>query len=330
MPLFCLPSGDVLSNVDGKRERREMFTKAEMFSTREAPWMRLGELAEEPVTAGEAAQMGGMNFTVSKRPTSFMDSHGVWKTAPNRMAIVRDDNDQFIDTVGKGYEILQFNEAFDFMDSINPRYVAAGTLKGGNQGFLVVKPELEFAPAGDAHELFVILRTSHDRSRGVEVALMPLRGRCMNQLSLRSFTRGARSRWSIRHTKFMHERLDIAGDTIKRTFDYRNEYERIVKRLVDYEPSEVKARRLVENNVPGGGKRREEMVDSILYDWQENTETVGYNGTAWGLVNSVSEFMDWRTKGAKTNSESRFLSALNGASYRALNSMTRSCLELAV
>ena len=41
----------------------------------------------------------------------------------------------------------------------------------------------------DPHDLYGVLRTSHDLSRATEVMVMPLRGRCMNQLTLHSFSR---------------------------------------------------------------------------------------------------------------------------------------------
>lgn len=300
-----------------------------VFTTREVPWMKLGKLVEQPQTAAEAMQMANLDFTVSKLDAGFMTADGVWKPVGNRKAIVRDDTKEFFEFVSPEYEIFQYAEAFDFMDTIKPRYVAAGSLKGGRQAFLVVEPDRPSVTVGgdDKHDIFVVLRTSHDRSRAIEVALMPLRYRCMNQLTLRSFTSDAKYRWSISHTKSAREKLHQAQQVMAQLDEYTTEFQRLAERLMRSRPNEDEARKILKQYVTPWAKGQDEVIDTIIHSWRENVETVGFNDTSWGLVSAVSDYYDWgRSRGTP---ESRFLNAVQGITHTTLNNITRELVQLA-
>lgn len=288
------------------------------FSTRTAPWMTLGALVDEPPTAAEAAQLGGLDFDIALRPAGFRNSKGNWQRTPNRLAVVREDTEDVFEYVSERYEPLQYREAFDFMDTISPRYVAAGSIQGGRQGFLVVQPEKGIAPAEDDIEMFVVLRTSHDRSRGIEVAFMPLRGRCMNQLALKSFTSDAEQRWSIPHVKTLHDKLAEANRTLSRLGRYTEEYQHTVELLMDRTVSREGAFNILDRVIKNGGKKRDDVITQVLDLFEHDTERVGFNGTAWGLINAVSEYLDWQQP-SRGGVEHKFTRALGGYTFQAVN-----------
>lgn len=300
-----------------------------MFSTREVPWMTLGKLVNRPQTAAEAMKIAGLGFTVSKRQAGYFDGEGAWRFSEHRVAIVRDDTGEDYEYVSPDYEVFQYSEAFDFMDAIRPLYVAAGPLKSGRQAFLVVEPERPTFTIGgdDKHEMFAILRTSHDRSRAIEVSLMALRGRCMNQLTLSSFGRGAEYRWSIPHTRSAREKLIEAQRVMTQIDKYTTEFQHLAERLMRSRPGENEVRPILAKYVTPWAKKQDEVLDTILHLWHEDTERVGFNDTSWGLINAVSEHFDWgRTRGTP---ESRFLNAVQGITHTTLNRVTKELLALA-
>jgi len=246
-----------------------------------------------------------------------------WAGIDDRVAIVRDDTGQPLSIVSKGYPILQFGEAFDFMDSAvngsDTRYVAAGALRGGRQGFMVVRApdavQRNVMDGDDPHEFFVVLRTSHDRTRGCEIMIMPLRGRCMNQLTLSSFSKGVPNRWSVRHTSTMTEKLAEAKDALTKLGDYTKRFDEVVTKLVTVKLTETQAREVL-TKVETQRAKTDDKIDSILHLWNE-AATVGFAGTGWGLVNSVSDYYDWGRSGGSP--ESRFVAALEGQTYKAVN-----------
>jgi hypothetical protein len=148
----------------------------------------------------------------------------------------------------------------------------------------------------------------------------------MNQLTLRSFSKDANYRWSIKHTSTMHGKLKEAQNSLARLVTYKARFEAIAARLVEVDVTEDKARNMLKIVIPmpiGKTERTEQQwtdrIDSIVQLWQ-TSPTVAYAGTGWGLLNAVSEHYEWcRTGGT---AESRFLNALEGETHKKINKMT--------
>jgi phage/plasmid-like protein (TIGR03299 family) len=289
------------------------------FSAREVPWMKLGKLIDEPVTAAEAIKLAGLDFTVSARPIAFLDTAGKWVAFENKNAIVNDETGHPLGIMSDGYQMLQYSEAFDFMDAISPHYVAGGSLKGGRQGFLVVKAPTN-AGSGlkkiDPHDFFIVLRTSHDGTRAVEASVMSLRRKCMNQLTLKTFAKDARYRWSVKHTKTMAAKLAEAQSAIMKLDAYSKAYAELVDRMSHMKVTEDRAVETLKFVLPNRPKR-DEQIQRITHAWMYDTDHVGFGGTGWGLVNAVSEYFDWGRTGGTP--ESRFLGAIEGQTHAAIN-----------
>lgn len=288
------------------------------FTTRELPWMKLGAIIDDPsVTAHEAARLGGIDFEVEFRQSAFRGTDGKsWITVPNRHALVRKDRPVFFDYVSSVYAIVQYADAFDFMDQVNPRYVAAGALNGGRQGFMVVQFEghesLDPAPRdqSDPHDLYVILRTSHDRSRGLEVAVLPLRNRCMNQLGLALNTFGVKQRWSIKHVGEPLTKLKTAQDTLTKTASYVTAFETAVRQLTSVNVSRDDTRIILKRVLPNR-PRRDAQISAIEAAFGDSPY-VGFGGTGWGLVNAVSEYFEHGRDAGTRTAQSRFTDGFEG------------------
>jgi len=324
------------------------------FTDRQVPWMKLGKTVDNPLTAKEAAEQGGLNFTVSAHNVYFTcdkvvdtvgiegDTQGVednlipncLRKMTNRRVIVRDDTLEPLSIVSSGYPILQYHEAFDFMDSAvekmgaeGARYVAAGSLKGGRQGFMVVRLpdhlQVNVLDGNDPHEMFAVLRTSMDLTRAVEVMAMPLRGKCMNQLTLTSFAANVPHRWSVPHTSTMSAKLAIAHESLVKLSAYTTRFNEIATRLAGIKLNDEQCRVVLSAVVPKHNKKVDEVIDVII-EKMHHAPTVGWSGTGWGLVNAVSEHYDWRPTGT---SESKFLNALQGVTHKVINKTTAHILS---
>lgn len=289
-------------------------------STREVPWMTLGHLVDEPMSVEEAIKLSGLDFTVSLRPIQRRLKDGTWAESKHRVMVTADDTDEEFDIVSADYSVLQYGEAFDFLAQINPKIAAAGTLKGRRQGFMVVQlpdlPELDMLELpDDPHDLFVVTRTSHDRSRAVEVAVMPLRRRCMNELGVRSFTHNAHQRWAVHHIGNVTEKLHSAEQLIQRTKAYAAEFVNTANRLhavvLDTEDGRKILKRVVRDTVT-----QDDTINKILDMWHTR-ESVGFVGSGWGLFNAVSEYYEWERKGG--TAQSQFLGVIEGQTRKALD-----------
>lgn len=289
------------------------------FSSRVAPWMKLGKIVDGIVTAAEAAKLGGIDFDV--REDALYSAHKEEGKPPKftkiegRKVLVREDTGQWLGIVSKDYPVVQYGEAFDFMEGVSPRFVAAGSLRGGKQGFMVVQTDVNIK-IGDQHDLFAVLRTSHDCSRAVEVMVMPLRDKCMNQLTLRSFVKGVDHRWAVTHTGDVKSKLAAAATSLKKLGAYARAYESNAQRLQSIKVSDEVANETLRRVLPDRPKRPE-VIQHIISNYHNRPETVGFEGTGWGLVNAVSEYFEWDR--ALGTPESRFLAALQGQTHNAIN-----------
>lgn len=296
-----------------------------MFSTREVPWMRLGKLETNPLNAEDAAREAGLDFTVSLRDIQFNTNPGAdvaqWERMGSRKMVVRDDTNLPFDVVSDDYSILQYSEAFDFLSQIDPKFVAAGSIKDGKQAFMVIQmPEFKIenaADGNDPHDLYAIIRSSHDRSRAVEVMCMPLRGRCMNQMGLRLYGTDI-NRWAVKHVGDLSKKLHQAHTMVERVADYGRGYEKLTQRLVVQDVTVTNGEEILKR-VIRSSPRQEDAISRILTMWQTR-ETVGYAGTGWGLVNAVSEYFDWERSGG--SAQSRLLGAMEGQTFNAINRTT--------
>lgn len=301
------------------------------FTTRTVPWMKMGQLEDTAKTAAEAAKLGGIDFPVLEAPVYFMTKQDGkpprYTKVEDRKAIVREDTGDWLSIVGKRYPIIQYGEAFDFMDSVSPDFVAAGSLRKGRQAFMVVKSPASITPfEDDPHELFAVLRTSHDCSRGLEVMVMPLRGRCMNQLTLKSFRAGVKHRWVVTHTGDVKAKLAAAQDSMLRIDKYAAAYVDNAQRLAAVKISDDSATDILTNILPNR-PQREQVVTRIISGWHARPDSIGFDGTGWGLVQAVSEYFEWDRTGG--TAESRFLAALQGQTHNAINKVTGRILSRA-
>lgn len=303
------------------------------FSARQVPWAKIGTIIDDPdVDAAGAARLGGIDFEVDLLPAGYWrpkidengNDDGEWIEEPSRRAVERRDTGEWFSYVSTDYQPVQFREAFEFMDTINPRYVAAGALSHGRQGFVVVqlpdqeRSDVEVAGEVDDHALYVVLKTSHDLSSGIKIAVTTLRDRCMNMLVLPSFDPGAPQHWSIRHVGDPHAKLREAHRTLENATRYREVFERTVVQLASVRVDSDDLRQIARRALPGRLKTRDDQVEAIV-DRFEHASTVGFNGTGWGAVNAVSEYLQWGRNTATRTAQSEFTSPLEGDTAKYIN-----------
>lgn len=305
-----------------------MIDKTRMFTTRELPWMRLGTVIDDPhVTSAEAIKLAGLDFEVALDPiervqvTTGEGGQVVARhTIPDRFAVTRRDTGVTLDVVSQVYALVQNRQAFDFIDGISPKIVAAGELRGGRQAFMVVQHptlttlDLNLAGQSDPHDLYALLRTSHDRSRGLEVAHMPLRGQCMNMIPLQSMTNDAPLRWSVRHVGDPMRKLAAAKTVMHRLEAYAESYARSTKLLVETDLLIDDARNVLDaviRDTPTATEVRERIIET----WR-TSDRVGFQGTGWGLTNAVSEYYQWGRESSSRTPQSRFIDVVDGETQR--------------
>ena len=198
------------------------------FSVKEKPWHGLGKTVDAYPTSAQAIKYAGLDYLVEKRPLftckSRIDVNNTPNESPsseinvpNYFATVREDTNQVLGVVGRGYNIVQNCDAFSFFDSIvgsgqGIMYETAGALGNGERIFITAKLPgyIKVGSNGDdLIEKYLFLTTSHDGFGSIIAAFTPIRIVCNNTLTaaLNNMSNGIK----IRHNNNAREKLKQAN-----------------------------------------------------------------------------------------------------------------------
>lgn len=284
-----------------------------VLQQREHQWYQFGVKVDNPLTTAEAISLAELDWTVSKRPLYFENAKGDKVKAPARFAVVRDTDDYFMGAVGSHYVPFQNVQAFEFADQLRATDEAAieacGTMRGQRVVFLVMKLNgEEIMVAGeDAHNLYLLLRTSHDGSKAISAYVIALRMSCTNQMQMA--TAGATQRWSIPHVSTVAGKLEEAQHALQLSRKYGDEFRATAERLAAIDIELDDFRKLLTHVLPVRPKTPE-VIDRITGLFASAPDIENFRGTAWGALNAVTAYYDW---GRDTKSpEARFLASVDG------------------
>lgn len=279
----------------------------------------------------DAVQLAGLDWTVSLQPSYQVRNDGTLHVVPNRFLTVRDDTEFVLGSVGKQYTPFQNHEAFSFADALlgyGVEFDAAGSWDEGRQFFLTAKlPEGLLINGEEAVDLYLLFRSAHDGSCAITAQITPVRLSCTNMLSLA--TKEAVNRWSCRHTRTAHERVDEAARALQLVESYTVQFNAIADQLLATEMDLREFTAFVQDVVPDNRKNAEEdtlsRVQATMVETWKTSPTVDRT-TRWGALQAVTETMQWMRNG-RGNAESRFDSLVAGQSYQTANRATELLLR---
>jgi phage/plasmid-like protein (TIGR03299 family) len=276
--------------------------EAEMFYVGPEPWHRRGQKLDGPATAREAIEAAHLDWTVELQPIYRGGSEGS-VVVPDRYAIVRTDNDKMFDIVSSDYEIVQNVENFDLFEGVIGQgqavYHTAGALRDGRVVFILAKlPDTIEVVKNDPIEKFILLSTSHDRTKSLEMAITPIRVVCMN--TLRVAMRDARHRIKIKHTSGLFDRAVEAREALQLTDAYyqimMEGVDRLARTPMRTRDMEEYASAYLNVNPEKPEMNRntaaahEQLCD--LFETGRGQDIPGVRGTAYAAFNATTEFVD--------------------------------------
>lgn len=196
----------------------------------EPAWHALGQVVPGGLTTASAVlEASGLNYTVGIRPTPFMLPDGDWVAVPDSFTTYREDTNQPMGVVGKGYRPVQNLESYSILDELlNHGMVAesAGSFRQGRKTFvsaripddLVVDPD----GVGDIIRQYLMISNSHDGSSAVTAVVTPWRPVCKN--TERFAVRDSVTKFTIRHTKNAMSKVEEARKALRLTHEYYAEW----------------------------------------------------------------------------------------------------------
>jgi phage/plasmid-like protein (TIGR03299 family) len=156
--------------------------------TRRDPYTVIGTHSEYEVnSAHDLMVKAGLDWEVTLENVFINETDPI--EVPDRYATVKwnEGRIQPLAIVGSRYKVLQNDEIFSCLDDIvnnsDARYGAAGELKGGNVVWATIELPANVTVGDDAHNAYVIARTSHDGSMPFQMTPVVNRLSCTNQIN---------------------------------------------------------------------------------------------------------------------------------------------------
>ena len=229
--------------------------------------------------------------------------HDQWVKIPGSFHTIRDDMDadnadRFISQgrgTGIGYHLITNQDIIDFCDALcaGGAFVdSCGSLMNGRRVFMSMALPKTAEIVDEPAVCHMLLTTPHDGTACFEAILAQLLTVCWNTLQWNR--QGAQTNVKIRHTWKAAERLAEADRIITVAEANFGPSVDIFRRLALKKLSDETARAFVES-FHGEGKRGEKATNRVLelyHGAQLGAKTAARQGTAWGLVNAFSQYIE--------------------------------------
>jgi len=299
---------------------------------RQLPWASLvtGSSQDgETLTSQELLQRAGLDWDTRIRPLTRRMNDGTIQDHPWARETYRSDNEAPLGVVRKVYNPYSNRDVFAFGDHVaangQGRWCHAG-IQGTDYVRVFMTMELaEFQVFGsDPYKLYLFFRTSHDGGMGLKAYVVPIRVWCTNQQQL--VTEHHQGYWTVEHTGTLERRLEEARESLEQVVEYSTEFNALAEKLVATTVSDQKVRSVLSRLVPEGRARRDDIIADLKHTYQTSETVEPYRGTAYGLLNAVTEYYDHGKK--QQNGNARFESIMFGEGAKARRAVLRDLAHL--
>lgn len=295
------------------------------------PWHGLGQATPNAMTADEAIRLAGLDWEVELAPL-FGYENGEYRPENERVRVRRSSDGRTLGIVSPDYKRLQNRDAFGFFDSIvdsgEAKYETAGSLFGGRRIWLTAKLGNSIQIAGeDAHDVYLLLTTSHDGSRKLRADTTIIRAVCYNTVTMAQAN--ARTSWSMSHKVELTGKLADARRSLELTFKAIDSFEAEVEKLLAIEVNKDRFEAILRDVLPKQKRQLDKNVGAIMSIY-ENEPTVidtGHGGTGWGAYNAFTFWTD--NVKASRSPEARMTSLMGGFAAKTRDEIHTRILALA-
>lgn len=340
--------------------------RAEMAFVGETPWHGLGQSVTKESTIEEWQRAAGMDWeALSGVPAANISAAGAWGgfvrlDFPEHKALWRSDTLEPLAIVGAGYQVVQPRQVLEFFRDMTEQggwhIHTAGTLRGGRKLWAMASRG-EFAAVGPrrrksgqtdevAHNL--LFATSLDGSMKTTVADTAIRVVCANTLALalRDNNRTIQiSHRSVFDEAAVKRALGLVDDAFGRFMRQARELSTVPVAEGEAIPLLRRIFRVDAQKRPstawlGGLKDMAERADqeaagtgmqrvlALFEGAGMGASLPGAAGTRWGLLNAVTEHVDWDMgRTADTRLDSAWFGRGNALKQDALRVLTEDLKE---
>lgn len=285
--------------------------QANVALAKKGAWHGLGQILEAGQSIEVWAKAAGLTHTVNRSTVQYQDSEGSFAAYPNKDVLYRSDTFAPLGVVSNDYNIVQPADVLDFFAKLaeNNHFEleSAGALSGGKRIWAMAKVNDGATIIGqDVVKPYVLLATSYDGTLATTARFTSVRVVCSNTLGYASAEAGDTVR--INHSKefsakdaaldlgialngfekFLIDSRRLAKQQINATFAVE-----FLKKLLPTSMSTKFVDGIKKMEVVPVEKTKAFQSIMALFNGQAiGNELPEAEGTAWGLLNAVTEHVD--------------------------------------
>lgn len=274
----------------------------------EAPWHKLGNVlpAKQPIEVW--ADLAGMNWTIKEAPVCFMTeragSLGAIHTFHDQKVLYRSDLNRPLSVVSERYQVVQPREVLEFYRDLTEKsgyaLETAGVLKEGRKFWALASTGKEAQLKGsDRVKGYLLLATSCDGTLATTATPTTVRVVCNNTLTVA--LNGSVSAIKVPHS------TNFDADAVKRQLGVAvSQWDSFMYRMKMLSERKVKTHEALnyflrvlcntahraDMSKPLVNERALKKVQSLYEGHGRGAELSAADGTAWGLLCAVTEYVD--------------------------------------
>ena len=284
----------------------ELASTKDMAYVGETPWHGLGNKLPQNQPIEIWQQQAGMNFEIKQTSVLFnaaTDDGNILnlRSNPDATVLYRSDNNEPLSVVSKRYKVVQPRDVLEFYRDLVKaggfEIETAGVLKGGKKLWALAKTGQEtLLPGLDKVKAYLLLATSCDGSLATTAQFTSIRVVCSNTLNLAvGDSKGA--------VRVPHSRVfdpvavkQELGLGMSAWDQFMSSIKDMAKRPVNkFEAMSYLVNVLGDPDLPLNEQPNQKNIQAVygLYSGGgKGSNLQSSHGTTWGLLNSVTEFVD--------------------------------------
>jgi phage/plasmid-like protein (TIGR03299 family) len=270
-----------------------------MAYVREVPWHGLGN----KLSVGQPLEVwlreAGMEWSIREAPVEFKPEHGSEETFEGHKVLFRSDSDFPLSIVSNRYKVVQPREVLEFYRDLVEvggfELETAGVLKGGRKLWALAKTGQEaMLKGGDKVKGYLLLATSCDSTLATTAQFTSIRVVCNNtlQMSIGDSAGAVRVPHSMQFdADIVKQQLGLFSTTWSAFMDHIHA---LSERQVDLTEAQDYLSTVFGSPVSDPDKVPATVGKVLeLYSGKAvGSELAAASGTAWGLLNAVTEYID--------------------------------------
>lgn len=290
--------------------------QANMAFVGSVPWHGLGQQLTEDADLETWKREAGMAWQVNKSLLAFKDQTGMEHFFPDRNVLYRSDNKAALGVVSNDYRIVHPGEVMEFFRDLIEghgfKMETAGCLFGGRKFWALARTGESVRIMGqDEVKPYLLMASSCDGSMATAVHLTSVRVVCNNTLRMSIGADASKAKIRVPHSanfeaEAVKQQLGIVGDAwenflgnIQLLAKFKIDRDHAIQIVADELKAEWKDKE-------GNDMEQDAMLEAstvlrrivALYDGAAlGADYRSSKGTAWGLVNAVTQYFDHEAGG---------------------------------